>query len=75
VCSYVHMRLGSVALHNHRTNVCVSMDIMYRSMLQRLPSGNKTIIYLLDEAPLTVFHWRVKGLFIGRLGPNWKMMA
>ena len=70
MCYYVHMRLGLVALHNHRTSVCVGIEIVYRGMLQRLPSGNKTIIYLLDEVPLVC-----KGLHFGRLGPNWKLMA
>jgi len=56
------MQLGPVALYNHRTSVCVSMEIMYRSMLQRLPLGNKTIIYLLDDTYLAVCHchWRVQ---------------
>jgi len=60
VCSYVHMNLGRVALRNHRTSVCVSMEITYRNMLQRLPLGNKTIIYLLDEAHIAVCHCRVQ---------------
>ena len=60
VCSYVHMKLGRVTLHNHRTSVCVSKEIMYWSMLQRLPSGNKTTIYLFDEAILAVSLWRVQ---------------
>ena len=60
MCSYVHMRLGRVALHNHHTSVCVSMEIMNRSMLQRLPFGYKTIIYLLDEAHVADCHWRVQ---------------
>jgi len=54
------MRLGRVALHIHRTSVCVSMKIMYRSMLQRLPFGNKTIIYQLEEAHVADYHWRVQ---------------
>jgi len=60
VCSYVHIKLGRVTLHNHRISVCVSMEIMYRSMLQRLPLENNTIIDLLDEAHVAVCHWRVQ---------------
>jgi len=60
VCSNVPMRLGRMALHSRRTSVFVSMEIMYRSMFERLRSGNKTIIYLLDEASLAVCHWRVQ---------------
>ena len=60
VYSYVHMRLGRVVLHNHRTNVFVRMEIMYRRMLQRLPFGNKTTIDLLDESHVAVCHWRVQ---------------
>ena len=55
------MTLVRVALHIHRTSFCVSMEeTMYRSMLQRLPFGNKTIIYLLDEAHIAVCHCRVQ---------------
>jgi len=62
VCSYIHMQLGPVALHNHRTSVCGSMEIMYRSMLQQLSLGNKTIIYLPDDAYFAFCHchWRVQ---------------
>ena len=60
VCSYVHMKFGFVTLHNHRISVCVSMEIIYRSMLQRLPLVNKTVIDLLDEAHVALCHWRVQ---------------
>jgi len=57
---YIHMKLGRVTLHNHRTIVCLSLGIIYRSMLQRLPLENKTVIDLLDEAHVAVSHWRVQ---------------
>ena len=60
VCSYVHIKLGRVTLHNHHTIVCLSLGIIYRSMLQRLPLENKTVIDLLDEAHVAVSHWRVQ---------------
>ena len=76
VCSYVHMRLGRMAIHSHRTSVCVSQEIMYRSMCQRLPSENKTIIYLLDAAvPRSLSLALSKAYTYRRIVVNWKLMA
>jgi len=56
--SYIHMRLGRMAIHRHRTSVSVGMDIMHQSMFQRLPSGYKSTTYLLDAA-VPRSHWRL----------------
>jgi len=72
----VHMRRGRTAIHRHRTCVCVGMEIMYQSMCQQLPSGNKTMIYLLDAAvPGSLSLACSKAYTYGRLGANWKLMA
>ena len=57
LCAY---ETWSCGFRNHRTSICASMEIMYRSMLQRLPFGNKTIIYQLDEAHVADCLWRVQ---------------